>query len=47
MRDEKRAVYSGHTFKLKNVIPDITDTERRLIIQGIANDLTRVFRRNR
>lgn len=47
MRDEKRAVYSGNTFIIKNVIPDITDTERKLILQGIANDLTRVFRRNR
>lgn len=47
MRNEKRYVYSGNTFVVKNIIPDITEDERKFIKQGIAEELEKVFRRGR
>lgn len=47
MRDEKRVVHNGSTFIIRNIVPDITDSERKLAIQGIANELLSVFTRGR
>ena len=45
MRDAKRVVCNGNTFVVKNIVPDVSDSERKFIIQGISNELIRVFRR--
>lgn len=45
MRNAKRVVCNGNTFVVKNIVPDVTDSERKFIIQGISDELTRVFRR--
>lgn len=47
MRNEKRVVYNGHTFVVNNVVPDIGENERKVLIQGIANELAEVFKRGR
>lgn len=45
MGDSKRVVCNGNTFVVKNIVPDVTDSERKFIIQGISDELIRVFRR--
>ncbi len=47
MQDEKRVVHNGNTFILKNIVPDMTDSERKLIIRGISDELASVFMRGR
>lgn len=47
MRNEKRVVYNGNTFIIKNIVPNMTDSERKLVIQGISNELSSVFARGR
>lgn len=47
MRNEKRVVHNGNTFIIKNIVPNMTDNERTLVIQGIANELSSVFARGR
>lgn len=42
---EKKAVYNGNTYIVKNIIPDITENERKFVIQNISDELVRVFRR--
>ena len=47
MRNEKRVVNNGNTFIIKNIVPNMTDNERTLVIQNIANELSSVFMRGR
>ena len=47
MRKEKRVVHNGNTFILRNVVPDMTYSKRKLIIQEMANELASIFMRGR
>lgn len=41
----RQVTYNGISFTVKNILPNIKDSERNLLLQNISNDLKKALSR--
>lgn len=45
MSTENKVIYKGTVFTIKNIVPDMPNNEKTLLIQSLSDDLKRALQR--